>query len=124
YGGAFVECSLQHPSEVEIVQLVFRVNEGALISACRDNYIHLWNLRQKKPAIANSLRFIKEKISRCLLPIAFNSKWLLVGTYCGNVYVVNLDKFTLSSYKIMWNNAIGMGKSSHPGVIVDLSQNP
>jgi hypothetical protein len=82
YGGAFVECSLQHPSDVEIVQLVFRINEvrnlfqtlqsiecfilflflqGALISACRDNYIHLWNLRQKKPVIANSLRFVKEK---------------------------------------------------------------
>jgi hypothetical protein len=27
YGGAFVECSLQHPTEVEILQLVFRVNE-------------------------------------------------------------------------------------------------
>ena len=27
YGGAFVECSLAHPTEVEIVQLVFRVNE-------------------------------------------------------------------------------------------------
>lgn len=78
YGGAFVECSLPHPTEVEIVQLVFRVNEvrnrgtmwiyffffsqkGALISACRDNYIHLWNLRQKKPVIASSLRFVKEK---------------------------------------------------------------
>ncbi len=48
------------------------------------------------------------RISRCLLPLAFNSKWLLVGTYCGNVYIVNLDTFTLSSYKIMWNNAIGM----------------
>lgn len=27
YGGAFVECSLPHPTEVEIVQLLFRVNE-------------------------------------------------------------------------------------------------
>ncbi|CAF1305899.1 unnamed protein product [Didymodactylos carnosus] len=61
YGGAFVECSLPHPTEVEIVQLVFRINEGALISACRDNIIHLWSLRQKKPVIANSLRFVKEK---------------------------------------------------------------
>ncbi|UJR23337.1 hypothetical protein I4U23_026351 [Adineta vaga] len=124
YGGAFVECSLSHPTEVEIVQLVFRINEGALISACRDNYIHLWSLRQKKPVIANSLRFVKEKISRCFLPIAFNSKWLLVGTHAGNIYVVNLDTFTLSSYKIMWNNAIGMGKSTHPGEVVDLCQNP
>ena len=48
------------------------------------------------------------RISRCFLPLAFNSKWLLVGTYCGNVFVVNLDTFTLSSYTIMWNNAIGM----------------
>ncbi|CAF1109170.1 unnamed protein product, partial [Didymodactylos carnosus] len=63
-------------------------------------------------------------ISRCLLPLSFNSKWLLVGTHCGNVYVVNLDTFSLSSYKIMWNNAIGMGKSSHPGAVVDLCQNP
>ncbi|CAF4274334.1 unnamed protein product [Rotaria socialis] len=124
YGGAFVECSLSHPTEVEIVQLVFRINEGALISACRDNFIHLWNLRQKKPAIAQSLRFVKERISRCLLPLAFNSKWLLVGTHFGNVYVINLDTFTLSSYKIMWNNAIGMGKSTHPGVVIDLCQNP
>jgi len=54
------------------------------------------------------LFFLHFRISRCLLPIIFNSKWLLVGTYCGNVYVVNLDTFTLSSYKIMWNNAIGM----------------
>ncbi|CAF3849723.1 unnamed protein product [Rotaria magnacalcarata] len=124
YGGAFVECSLSHPTEVEIVQLVFRINEGALISACRDNFIHLWNLRQKKPVIAHSLRFFKERISRCFLPLAFNSKWLLVGTQSGNVYVINLDTFTLSSYKIMWNNAIGMGKSTHPGVVIDLCQNP
>ncbi len=27
YGGAFVECSLPHPTEVEVVQLVFRINE-------------------------------------------------------------------------------------------------
>ena len=48
------------------------------------------------------------RISRCLLPVTFNSKWLLAGTYNGNVYVINLDTFALSSYKIMWNNAIGM----------------
>jgi len=30
YGGAFVECSLQHPNEVEIFQLAFRINEVRL----------------------------------------------------------------------------------------------
>jgi len=61
----------------------------------------------KHKSISNLFHFTF-RISRCLLPLAFNSKWLLVGTYSGNVYVVNLDTFTLSSYKIMWNNAIGM----------------
>jgi syntaxin-binding protein 5 len=56
--------------------------------------------------------FFLSRITRCLLPLAFNSKWLFVGTNGGNVYVVNLDTFTLSSYKIMWNNAIGMYVSS------------
>lgn len=27
YGGAFVDCSLSHPVEVEIIQLLFRINE-------------------------------------------------------------------------------------------------
>ena len=82
------------------------------------------------------------RISRCLLPVAFNSKWLFAGTYTGNVYVINLDTFALSPYKIMWNDAIGMyvsvrlamlsgerspfvrSRSTHPGVVVDLCQNP
>ncbi|CAF4065954.1 unnamed protein product [Rotaria sp. Silwood2] len=78
---------------------------------------------QKLLAIGTKNGIIKI-ISRCLLPLTFNSKWLLVGTHAGNVYVVNLDTFTLSSYKIMWNNAIGMGKNTHPGTVVDLCQNP
>ena len=46
---------------IVVKSIQFQFIKGALISACRDNYIHLWNLRQKKPVIANSLRFVKEK---------------------------------------------------------------
>jgi hypothetical protein len=74
--------------------------------------IHYDLLKRSKLISIFILKFLFEfhlfRISRCLLPLAFNSKWLLLGTYSGNVYVVNLDTFTLSSYKIMWNNAIGM----------------
>lgn len=31
YGGAFVECTVSHPTEVEIVQLVFRINEVSFL---------------------------------------------------------------------------------------------
>lgn len=37
------------------------VSQGALISLCEDDYIHLWNLRQAEPALVQSLRFNREK---------------------------------------------------------------
>lgn len=35
--------------------------QGALISLCDDDYVHLWNLRQAHPALVQSLRFNREK---------------------------------------------------------------
>lgn len=35
--------------------------QGALISLCDDDYVHLWNLRQAQPALVQSLRFNREK---------------------------------------------------------------
>ena len=34
--------------------------QGALISACSDDNLHLWNFRQKKPEIVHSLKFQRE----------------------------------------------------------------
>ena len=39
--------------------------QGALISLCEDDYIHLWNLRQAQPALVQSLRFNREKWVFC-----------------------------------------------------------
>uniref|UniRef100_A0A3B3SVL6 Syntaxin-binding protein 5-like n=1 Tax=Paramormyrops kingsleyae TaxID=1676925 RepID=A0A3B3SVL6_9TELE len=77
---------------------------GALVSALADDSIHLWNLRQKRPAILHSLKFNRERITFCHLP--FQSKWLYVGTERGNIHIVNVESFTLSGYVIMWNKAI------------------
>ena len=35
--------------------------QGGLISVCEDASLHLWNLRQKQPALINTLKFNKEK---------------------------------------------------------------
>ncbi|KAK2173916.1 hypothetical protein NP493_842g00003 [Ridgeia piscesae] len=78
--------------------------QGALVSACADNQLYLWSLRQKKPEIVHSLRFNREKITYIHLP--FQSKWLYVGTKRGNVHVVNIESFVLSGYTINWNKAI------------------
>ena len=35
--------------------------QGALVSVCADDSLHLWNLRQKRPAILHSLKFNRER---------------------------------------------------------------
>uniref|UniRef100_A0A8C1T787 Syntaxin-binding protein 5-like n=1 Tax=Cyprinus carpio TaxID=7962 RepID=A0A8C1T787_CYPCA len=122
FGRAGVECFCQHESGSAVIQLEFLVNEGALVSALADDSIHLWNLRQKLPAILHSLKFNRERITFCHLP--FQSKWLYVGTERGNIHIVNVESFTLSGYVIMWNKAIELSSKTHPGPVVHISDNP
>ncbi|XP_075059687.1 syntaxin-binding protein 5 isoform X1 [Mixophyes fleayi] len=122
FGRPGVECYCQHDSDSTVIQLQFLINEGALVSALTDDTLHLWNLRQKRPAILHSLRFTRERITFCHLP--FQSKWLYVGTERGNIHIVNVESFTLSGYVIMWNKAIELSSKSHPGPVVHISDNP
>ncbi|XP_066563061.1 syntaxin-binding protein 5-like [Amia ocellicauda] len=117
-----VDCYCQHESGAAVLQLQFLINEGALVTACADDTLHLWNLRQKRPAILHSLKFNRERITFCHLP--FQSKWLYVGTERGNTHIVNVESFILSGYVIMWNKAIELSTKTHPGPVVHLSDSP
>uniref|UniRef100_A0A2R8PM79 Syntaxin-binding protein 5 n=1 Tax=Callithrix jacchus TaxID=9483 RepID=A0A2R8PM79_CALJA len=122
FGRPGVECYCQHDSGAAVIQLQFLINEGALVSALADDTLHLWNLRQKRPAILHSLKFCRERVTFCHLP--FQSKWLYVGTERGNIHIVNVESFTLSGYVVMWNKAIELSSKSHPGPVVHISDNP
>uniref|UniRef100_A0A4W4DQ85 Syntaxin-binding protein 5-like n=1 Tax=Electrophorus electricus TaxID=8005 RepID=A0A4W4DQ85_ELEEL len=122
FGRAGLECYCQHEGNSAVIQLQFLINEGALVSALSDDSIHLWNLRQKIPAILHSLKFNRERITFCHLP--FQSKWLYIGTERGNIHIVNVESFTLSGYVIMWNKAIELSSKNHPGPVVHISDNP
>nr|XP_057912822.1 syntaxin-binding protein 5 isoform X3 [Doryrhamphus excisus] len=122
FGRAGVECYCQHESGAAVIQLQFLINEGALVSALADDSVHLWNLRQKIPAILHSLKFNRERLTYCHLP--FQSKWLYIGTERGNIHIVNVESFTLSGYVIMWNKAIELSTKTHPGPVVHISDNP
>ncbi|KAM9320903.1 syntaxin-binding protein 5-like [Gastrophryne carolinensis] len=117
-----VDCHFQHDSGAAVLHLQFLINEGALVTACADETLHLWILRQKRPAVLHSLRFNKERITCCHLP--FQSKWLYVGTERGNTHIVNIESFILSGYVIMWNKAIELSTKTHPGPVVHLSDTP
>ncbi|CAB1329130.1 unnamed protein product [Coregonus sp. 'balchen'] len=57
-----VDCYSQHESGAAVLQLQFLINEGALVTACADETLHLWNLRQRRPAILHSLKFNRERL--------------------------------------------------------------
>uniref|UniRef100_A0A3B3S1I2 Syntaxin-binding protein 5-like n=1 Tax=Paramormyrops kingsleyae TaxID=1676925 RepID=A0A3B3S1I2_9TELE len=117
-----VDCHCQHESGAAVLQVQFLINEGALVTACADDTLHLWNLRQKHPAVLHSLKFNRERITFCHVP--FQSKWLYVGTERGNTHIVNIESFILSGYVIMWNKAIELSTKTHPGPVVHLSDRP
>lgn len=117
-----VDIHIMHEGEVAISQVLFLINEGALVTVCSDDTLHLWNYRQKKPEIVHSLKFQRERITYCHLP--FQSKWLYIGTERGNVHIVNIESFILSGYVINWNKAIELSRKTHPGPVVHLSDCP
>ncbi len=60
-GDTSVDYHLKHDSDAAVVFMQFLVNEGGLITACKDDIIHLWNFRQKVPEIVHSLQMQKEQ---------------------------------------------------------------
>ncbi|XP_050523828.1 syntaxin-binding protein 5 isoform X2 [Daktulosphaira vitifoliae] len=117
-----VDAQVRHELEAAVVQVEFLMNEGALITVTADDSLHLWNFRQKRADVVHSLKFQRERITVVHLPL--RSKWLYVGSERGNVHFVNVELFTLSGYIINWNKAIEVTRSTHPGPIVHLSDNP
>ncbi|XP_053396743.1 syntaxin-binding protein 5-like isoform X2 [Mercenaria mercenaria] len=117
-----VDLHCHHGSEVAVQQILFLINDGALVTCCSDDSLHLWNFRQKRPEIVHSLKFQRERITYCQL--SFQSKWLYVGTERGNIHIVNIESFMLSGYVINWNKAIELSRKTHPGPVLHLSDNP
>ncbi|XP_032296322.1 syntaxin-binding protein 5 isoform X4 [Drosophila virilis] len=119
-----VDAHAKHEGESECAVLFaqFLVNEGALVTVTADDTIHLWSIRQKTPLIVQSLKFQRERVTCIHLPVG--SKWLYVGTEKGNIHVVHIDTFALSGYIINWNKAIEVVRTSHPGAVIALCDNP
>ncbi|XP_023338537.1 syntaxin-binding protein 5 [Eurytemora carolleeae] len=117
-----LDITFHHDSRSSVIQLLWLVNTGQLISACCDDTIYLWDVRKSEIELLQSLRFNRESIT-CIYS-ALRSKWMYVGTDKGNVHVMNLDSFSLSGYSISWNKAIDMMQKTHPGCVTHLSENP
>ncbi|KAG8293439.1 Syntaxin-binding protein 5 [Homalodisca vitripennis] len=59
-----VDSHVRHETDAAVVQIVFLMNEGALVTATADDSLHLWNFRQKRPEVVHSLKFQRERLAR------------------------------------------------------------
>lgn len=46
--------------------------QGALVTCCSDDNVHLWNYRQKRPEIVHSLKFTRERLALYFALLALN----------------------------------------------------
>ncbi|VDP86849.1 unnamed protein product [Echinostoma caproni] len=57
FGRPGVDYVVSHPSSSAVIEVIFLINEGGLISICQDDVVHLWNIKQKNPELVHSLQF-------------------------------------------------------------------
>ncbi|RWS05537.1 syntaxin-binding protein 5-like isoform X6, partial [Dinothrombium tinctorium] len=55
-----VDINVQHVPAYAVIQIIFIINEGSVLSVCADDSIHLWSLKQKPPTVLHTLKFQRE----------------------------------------------------------------
>ena len=122
YGKPGIDVEFTHASQCQVLQIIFVINTGKLLTACTDDTVNLWNFKKKVPELEQSLKMTKERLTR--VHLEFHDKWLYIGTERGNVYLMNMENFTLSGYQMAWNKLMDPMQKSHPGAIAHISVNP
>ena len=60
-GCASCPSNVRLADETLCAQIAFLVNEGALVTACTDDTLNMWNIRQKIPEVVHTLKFQRER---------------------------------------------------------------
>ncbi|XP_064404404.1 syntaxin-binding protein 5-like isoform X2 [Halichondria panicea] len=117
-----LERHINHPTDAAVTHLVFITNRGLLVTACDNNTLYLWSLKDKQPKILHSLELISEKATA--LSYVFASDWMYVGTDAGNVHLLHLHTFKISGFTIHWNNAVELSCRRKPGDVISVTEHP
>lgn len=96
FGQPGVEFYGQHNNLSSVTKLIFLPNTGRVVSLCDDNSLHLWEVNKsslvevKSQALEGKLK----KISTICVESA--GKNLLLGTEGGNIYLLDIQSFTMT----------------------------
>ncbi|UYV62474.1 LLGL1 [Cordylochernes scorpioides] len=131
YGEPGVELYGQHSTEAMVQQLFFLSNKGKLISLCKDNSLHLWELNPKdnkwvlESVKSCSLEGRLNKISTCLLHSS--GEHLYIGTEGGNIYLLDVASFEMSDsiiYQDVVMQNVPEDYKLNPGAVEAIAEHP
>ncbi len=123
FGRPGVDLEIHHEGREAVTQVQFMLNEGKILTTCTDDSVNMWDFAVKPPELLQTLKINKEQLTH--MSLEFQDRWLYLGTSRGNVFIMNVETFTLSGYTIAWNKCIDpLKKSCHPGAVTHVSVNP
>lgn len=84
-----VDRALKHEDRASVVHVHFIKNEGAVLTVCPDDTLHLWSFRQQaKLERLHKLKFQKESIS--VVSVPFQSKFVRIHSKQTQAFFQNL----------------------------------
>ncbi|XP_050298869.1 lethal(2) giant larvae protein homolog 1 [Anthonomus grandis grandis] len=122
-----VEFYGQHQNPITITKLLFLPGKGKVISLQDDNSLHLWEVNKsslvkvKSQALEGKLK----KISTMCLETA--GKFLLLGAEGGNIYILDLNTFTMTPdiiYQDVVMQNVPQDYKVNPGAVESILEQP
>ncbi|CAG9865318.1 unnamed protein product [Phyllotreta striolata] len=127
FGQPGVEFYGQHQNPIPVTKIVFLPDQGRIVSLCDDNSLHLWEVNKsslievKSQALEGKLK----KISTVCLETA--CKHLLLGTEGGNIYLLDLNTFTMTPdiiYQDVVMQNVPQDYKLNPGAVESVLEQP
>ncbi|KAF5287521.1 hypothetical protein FQA39_LY04149 [Lamprigera yunnana] len=127
FGKPGVEFYGQHQNPIPIRRLVFLPNVGRIISLCDDNSLHLWEVNKSSlvEVKTQSLEGKLKKISAICVESTGNH--LLLGTEGGNIYLLDLQTFTMTPdiiYQDIVMQNVPEDYKLNPGAVEAVAEQP
>ncbi|XP_014285464.1 lethal(2) giant larvae protein isoform X3 [Halyomorpha halys] len=84
-------------SDISVTKIIFIPNQGRVVTLCEDNSLHLWEINDNILENVKS-HTVEGKLNKVsALCLEGSEEHLLIGTEGGNVYLLHLSTFEMSS---------------------------
>ncbi|XP_074648928.1 LLGL scribble cell polarity complex component 2-like [Tubulanus polymorphus] len=110
-------------------QLIFLPEQGRLLSVCRDNTVHLWEINGSDLDHVRTFTMEEGRLMELTVAcLTADGKTLLLGTESGNIHQLDLENFTLKADAVIYQDVVMQNVPDefklNPGSVEAIEINP